>query len=59
MEEIEGADRFIFTFPSVACRQRTLDQAPWTIKGFRFVLKMGRQGETVSEVDLSSILIWV
>lgn len=58
MEEVEG-DRFIFSFSSSACRQRILDQAPWTIKGFPMVLKPWLEGETVFEVDLSTIPIWV
>lgn len=58
MEEVEG-DMFIFSFPSAACRQRVLDLAPWNIKGFPLVLKPWCQGETVHEVDLSKIPIWV
>lgn len=58
MEEVEG-DRFIFSFPSMSCRQRVLEQAPWSFKGFPLLLKPLSPGETVHEVDLASFPVWV
>lgn len=52
MEETEG-DRYIFTFPSVTCRQLILDQSTWNVKGFPLVPKSWEQGDTVFEVDFS------
>lgn len=58
MEEVQG-DRFIFLFPSVECRVRILDQAPWSIKGFHLLLKPWSQGETVFKVEFSVFPIWI
>ncbi|KAB1208753.1 hypothetical protein CJ030_MR6G005862 [Morella rubra] len=48
-----------FSFPSAGCRQRVLDQSPWTIKGFPLLLKPLMPNETVQEVDLTSFPVWV
>lgn len=58
MEEVEG-DRYIFSFQSLSCRNRVLEQSPWNIRGFPLVLKTWKQGETMHEVDLSTIPLWV
>lgn len=58
IKKVEG-DRFIFSFPSLVIRNRVLKQSPWNIRGFPLVLKVWKQGETVHEVDLSTIPLWV
>lgn len=58
IEKVEG-DGFIFSFPNKESWQRVLDQAPWTIRGFPLVLQARRPRETVTEVDLVNILVWI
>lgn len=54
-----GPNRFLFTFTSLADKDRVLGQGPWNFKGFYMILREWNSQETIDEVDLSLVEFWV
>lgn len=54
-----GQNRFLFTFASLANKERVLSQGLWNFKGFYMILREWDPKQTIDEVELSMVEFWV
>lgn len=60
LEILEGPEEsLIFSFPSVQCRDKILQQGPWNIKGSLLVLKPWDVNATLQEISFTTMRLWL